>query len=119
MACNVLAGAQLPLEGKLPYIHDGLFSLAITGCLSLDLWIEMTMKKKSKIKTRWSRMLKNELMLLVHTRTVIFSNRIRVSLHAMENYSNVSICQVEKSSSQLKVDEQAVQDMDNCMTEFL
>ena len=51
-------------------------------------------------------------MLLIHTRTVNFVNMVRVLLHAMA-ISSASRCRVENSSSQIRIGEQAVQNMDN------
>ncbi|KAG1648975.1 hypothetical protein GQR58_029417 [Nymphon striatum] len=76
---------NLPEETAL-YMKEGLFAQSMTGkpysCLPLDLWIEMTMNKGSKLKAGWLKILKNE------------------------------------KRTRLKQDEQAVQDIDNCITEF-
>ena len=51
------------------YMKDGLFAQSMTGkpctCLPLDLWIEMTMNKGSKMKAGWKSILKNETMLVL------------------------------------------------------
>jgi len=73
------------------YMSQGLFSQSLTvmsySCLPLDLWIEMTMNKGSKMKSGWVYIyiLKNE------------------KLH---------------SGSCLQIDEQAVEDIVNCISEF-
>ena len=59
-------------EEKERYMKEGLFAKSMTGksyscSLPLDLWIEITMNKGSKMKAGWKRILKNEKMLLTHT----------------------------------------------------
>ena len=50
------------------FMSNGLFTQSITGnaysALPLDLWIEMTTNKGSKMKAGWKSILKNESMLL-------------------------------------------------------
>ena len=83
--------SSLP-EDKAQYMYEGLFSQSMTvqpySCLPLDLWIEMTMNKGSKMNGGWYHFLKNEPMLLFHTRTVNFVNRVRDSLHALANLNS-------------------------------
>ena len=105
------------------YMKDGLFAQSMTGkpytCLPLDLWIEMTMNKGSKMKAGWKNILKNETMLVCHTRTANFVNRIRVSLHKVANLkSSTSEQHRENTRMRLKYDELAVQDLENCIAEF-
>jgi len=68
-----LATSDLPGD-KAQCLHDGLFVQSMTGrpysCLPLDLWIEMTMNKGSKMKAGWLKILKNKKMLLTTTRNV-------------------------------------------------
>lgn len=113
--------SSLP-EEKERYMRDGLFAQSMTGkpysCLPLDLWIEMTMNKGSKMKAGWKRILKNEKMLLTHTRTVNSVNRVRSSLHALANLTKSSEGHRENSTTRLLLDERGVQDLDNCITEF-
>ena len=51
------------LPEEMTTFMEGLFAQSMTGkpysCLPLDLWIEMTMNKGSKLKAGWSRILKN------------------------------------------------------------
>ena len=48
--------SSLP-EDKERYLQSGLFAQSMTGqpysCLLIDLWIEMTMSKVSKMKAAW------------------------------------------------------------------
>ena len=96
--------SSLP-EEKEKYMQDGLFAQSMTGkpysCLPLDLWIEMTMNKGSKMKAGWKSILKNEKMLLTHTRTVNFVNRVRGSLHALANLHDSSEGHRENSTTRL------------------
>lgn len=57
-------------------------------------------------------------MLLIHTRTVNFINRVRVFLHALASLTNSAKGHVENSISHLVTDEQTIHDMDQCLTEF-
>ena len=109
-------------EEKAQYMHDSLFAQSMTGkpysCLPLDLWIEVTMNKGSKMKAGWLRILKNEQMLPSSVRNANLINTIRACLHAIANMEETSICHAENSTSRLKIDEQAVQDLNNCINEF-
>ena len=104
------------------FMRDGLFSQSMTGnpysCLPLDMWIEMTMNKGSKMKAGWSSILKNEAMLLIHTRNANFINRVRDSLHTISDLAKSSKCHSENTKTRLRQDEQAAQDLDACITEF-
>ena len=60
-------------------------------------------------------MLKNVSMLLVQTRTVNFFNIVRVSLHAMANFTKCILMSCYKFQFMA---EQAVHDMVNRITEF-
>ena len=77
--------SRLPAE-KEKYIREGLFAQSMTGKpysrLPLDLWIEMTMNKGSKMRAEWKNILKNEKILFTRIRTVDSVNRVRSSLHA-------------------------------------
>eukprot|EP00794_Sanderia_malayensis_P000931 gene931-241_t len=109
-------------EEKAQYLYQGLFAQSMTGkpysCLPLDLWIEMTMNKGSKMKAGWKRILQNEKMLMIHTRNANSVNTVRVALHAMANLRKATKGHRENSTFRLKTDEQVVQDIDKCLTEF-
>ena len=74
-------------EWKEKYLRDGLFSQSMSGnpysCLPLDLWIEMTMNKDSKIKGGWKHISGNEKMLFTNTKNINLVNRIRSSLNML------------------------------------
>ena len=76
------------------HIAKVLFAQSLTGnpypCLLLDMLIEMIMKKCSKMKAYWKNMLKNETMLLSHTRHANFINRIRVSMHKLADVNKLN-----------------------------
>ena len=103
-------------------MRDGLFAQSVKGkpysCLPLDLWIEMTMNKGSQMKAGWLRILKNEQMLLSQVRNANLINRIRVCLHVIANMEEISRCHAENSTSRLRIDEQAAQDLSSCINEF-
>ena len=109
-------------EEKAQHMPDGLFAQSMLGkpysCLPLDLWIEMTMNKGSKMKAGWLRILKNEQMLLSHVRNANLINRIRVCLHVIANMEETSRCHAKNSTSRLMINEQAVKDLSSCINEF-
>jgi len=113
--------SNLP-EDKASYMRDGLFSQSMTGkpysALPLDLWIEMTMNKGSKLKAGWLRILKNEKMLLVDTRIANSVNQVRSSLHNTAKSIATRQQHSENTATRLKVDEEAVQNIDSCISEF-
>ena len=100
-------------------MRDGLFAQSVKGkpysCLPLGLWIEMTMNKGSQMKAGWLRILKNEQMLLSQVRNANLINRIRVCLHVIANMEEISRCHAENSTSRLRIDEQAAQDLSSCI----
>ena len=104
------------------FMSNGLFSQSITGnaysALPLDLWIEMTMNKGSKMKAGWKSIPKNESMLLSHTSTAYYINRVRVSLHKVSNIKATSNVHKENTKTRIKLDESSIQELDNCLIEF-
>ena len=64
--------------------------------------------------------LKNEKLLLTSSQNANLINRVRTSLHSLANKNDRSSNQshAENSGSRLLKGEQAVQDIDNCITEF-
>ena len=104
------------------YMVNGLFSQSMTGnsysCLPLDLWIEMTMNKGSKMKSGWKSILKNENMLLTHTLTANYVNRVRVSLHSFANMKKSASVHRENTTKRKNLDEKSTQDIDECLIEF-
>ena len=113
--------SKLPPEHEV-FMQDGLFAQSMTGkpysCLPIDLWIEMTMNKGSKMKSGWLKILKNEKMLLTDTRVVNCVNCVRVSLQAIAQLNQHSQIHLESSPSRIKIDEQGVQDIIWCIEEF-
>ena len=111
----------------LPEEHDALmsqlFAQSMTGKpysdIPLDLWIECTMNKGSKLKAGWKRLLKNEKGLLSHVKNANNVNAVRDSLHRMADKRNtVSKFHKENSKLRLSTDEQAIQDMDCLIDEY-
>ena len=93
--------SSLPDE-KEKYMREGLFAQSTMGkpysCIPLDLWIEMTMNKGSKMKAGWKNILKNEKMLFTHTRTVHSVGRVRSSLHSLADITDSSKDHKENST---------------------
>jgi len=67
------------------FIEDGMFAQSMTGnpysCVALDIWIESTMNKGSKLKSGWLAILNNEKQVLSNNRNVNNVNRVRRAVH--------------------------------------
>ena len=105
------------------FMESGLFAQSMTGkpysCVALDIWIESTMNKGSKLKSGWLAILNNEKQLLSNTRNVNNVNRVRASVHRhADSKKQAKGKHADSSSSKMKKDEQAIQDMNACLTEF-
>ena len=70
------------------------------------------------MKAGWLKILKNEKMLLTNTRTINMVDRVRTVLHSLANMTTSKQGHTENSARRMKLDEQAVQDLDDCITEF-
>ena len=72
--------------------ENGLFAQSMSGkpysSVAIYIWIESNHELKSKLKSRWIAILKNEKQLLSHTRNVNNINRLRNSVHEHANYNN-------------------------------
>ena len=112
----------LPVD-QTAFMDSGLFAQSMTGkpysCVALDIWIESTMNKGSKLKSGWLSILNNEKQLLSNTRNVNNVNRLmRCVQHHAYRKENMSEKHVDCSKSKMKMDEQAIQDLSNCFAEF-
>jgi hypothetical protein len=84
----------------------------------LDMIIEITMNKGSKLKSGWLSMLKNEKQLLVHSRNVNNVNRIRRAVHEFIDKKKIGRKHTDASPYRMRVDEQLIQDLLTCVEEF-
>ena len=85
---------------------------------ALDMLIEVTMNKGSKLKSGWLSILKNEKQLLVHSRNANNVNVIRgVVLDFIDQKKNVHK-HTDSTPHRLRVDEQLIQDLLQCVEEF-
>ena len=105
------------------FMESGMFAQSMTGkpysSVALDIRIESTMNKGSKLKSGWLAILKNEKQLLSNTRNVNNINRIRASVHRHADYEKQTRKKhADSSQSRTKTDEQAVQDISACFNEF-
>ena len=112
----------LPVE-QAAFMNDGMFAQSMTGnpysCVALDIWIESTMNKGSKLKSGWLAILNNEKQLLSNTRNVNNINRVRRAVHFHANHKGHRKSEhADCSSSRIRKDEQAVQDISSCLNEF-
>ena len=110
-------------EDQAAFMESGMFAQSMTGkpysCVALDIWIESTMNMGSKLKSGWLAILNNEKQLLSNTQNVNNVNRVRASAnrhseHKKQGKGKHADC----STSKMKKDEQAVQDLSACLTEF-
>ena len=111
---------NLPPE-KYEFMREN-FALSLTGNpysgVALDLWIEVTMNKGSKVKAGWLSILKNEKQLLVHSRNVNNIARIRAAQNKAAKKKNLKFKHVECRPKRMKTDEQMVQNITACFEEF-
>jgi len=98
------------------------FAQSMTGkpfsSLALDLWIECTMNKGSKLKAGWHSILKHEKQLLVDIRNVNNIGRIRACVQQHTNRKSRTRTHVECAPTRKRIDEEAVQDLVTCFEEF-
>ena len=71
------------------------------------------------MKAGWKQILKNETILLCHTRNANSVNRIRISLHEVAKVKlfNSQVHQ-ENTNTRMMLDESTVQDLESCIVEF-
>lgn len=105
------------------FMEDGMFAQSMTGnpysCVALDIWIESTMNKGSKLKSGWLAILNNEKQLLSNTRNVNNINRVRRAVHHHANRkSHRKGDHADCAPSKVRKDELAVQDISSCLREF-
>ena len=86
--------------------------------MSLDMITEVTTNKDSKLKSGWLSILKNEKQLLIHSRNCNNIVCIRNALHCHIGTKKGIYKHTESSPRRLKEDEQVVQDLLNCISEF-
>jgi len=101
----------------------GMFVQSMTGnpysCVALNIWIESTMNKGSKLKSGWLAILNNEKQLLSKTRNVNNINRVRRAVRHHANRKRQGKGRhADCSLSKMTKDEQAVQDISSCLSEF-
>lgn len=89
------------------------------SCVAVDIWIKSTMNKRSKLKSGWLVILKNEKQLLSNTQNVNNVKGIRVCVHRHVNLKRQgSRKHADCSPRKMKIDEQSVQDISACLNEF-
>jgi len=99
-----------------------MFAQSITGnpysCVALDIWIESTINKGSKPKSGSLAILNNEKQ-PSNTQDVNNVNRVRRAVHQHADHKRLWKAQhADCLSSRMKNDEQAVQDISSCLSEF-
>ncbi|KAL8573120.1 hypothetical protein ACOMHN_027380 [Nucella lapillus] len=98
------------------------FAQSMTGlpysCQPLDLWIETTMNLNSKLKQGWLQLLQNEKQLFLTIRNVNNVSRVKAAVQQNLKCERRHRKHVECQPARMKKDEQAIQDLQGCMTEF-
>jgi len=98
------------------------FAQSMTGlpysCQPLDLWIETTMNLNSKLKQGWLQLLQNEKQLFSTTRNANNVARIKATVKQNLKCQRRNRKHVECQPARMKKDEQAVQDLQSCMTDY-
>jgi len=96
------------------FVEDSMFAQSITGnpysCVALDVWLESTMNKGSKLKSGWLAILNNEKnSYLSNTRNVNNVNRVGRAVHQHADRKRLWKAQhADCSSSTMRKDEQGV-----------
>ena len=83
-----------------------------------DLWLEMTMDKRSKMKAGWQRIFGNEAMLCANIKSTNYMNQLRVKVHYTADMKSYKSGHKENTASRIKLDELRVQDIDACIADF-
>ncbi|KAL8563613.1 hypothetical protein ACOMHN_024714 [Nucella lapillus] len=98
------------------------FAQSMTGlpysCQPLDLWIETTMNLNSKLKQGWLQLLQNEKQLFSTIQNVNNVARVKAAVQQNLKCERRHRKHVECQPARMKKDEQAIQDLQGCMTEF-
>ena len=98
------------------------FTQSMTGlpysCQPLDLWIETTMNLNSKLKQGWIQLLQNEKQLFSTIRNANNVARVKSTVKQSLKCQRRHRKHVECQPARMKKDEQAVQDLLACMTDF-
>ena len=76
------------------------------------------MNKGSKLKSGWLCILQKEKQLLSDIQNVNNINPIRAAAHRRVKEKKKKQTHAESSAHNIKINEQAVQDIDTCLTEF-
>ena len=117
--CAVLE--SLPKEQE-DFFARGMFAQSVTGnpysCVALQIWIESTMNKGSKLKNGWKAILNNEKQVMSDVQNANNVNRIRGIILNQANQKTRKTKHADCSKSRIKKDEKAVQDMSDCLEEF-
>ena len=105
------------------FMDSGMFAQSMSGnpysCVALDIWIETTMNKGSKMKAGWLAILNNEKQLLTNSRNANNVNRIRSAVHRHANQTKKKVGKhADCYKPRCKADERAVQDLKACLDEF-
>ena len=113
--------STLPVE-QMDFFRNH-FSQSMIGlpysCQPMDLWIETTMNLNSKLKSGWLNLLHNEKQLFSTIRNSNNVARVMAIVHSTINRKQqVNRKHAECQPSRMKKDEQAVQDIQACFTEF-
>jgi len=111
----------LPTEQE-EFLASGMFAQSMSGnpysALALDIWIETTMNKGSKMKSGWLSILKNEKQLLANTRNVNNILRVRACVQNDTKQASTTRKHAECTPTRMESDEQAIQDLNACFEEF-
>ena len=112
--------SKLPSDRK-KYLSTH-FAQSMTGspysCQPMDLWIETTMNLNSKLKQGWLHLLHNDKQLFTTTRNANNIARIKQNMKSYLNSARKNRKHVECQPARMRKDEQAIQDLVECMDEF-
>ena len=105
------------------FMERGMFAQSMTGnpysCVALEIWIESTMNKGSKLKNGWLAILNNEKQLASNVRNANSVNRIRGTVLKHAHHKKIkNVKHADCSKARMKTDEKAIQDISDCFKEF-
>ena len=108
-------------DDQMTYFGDH-FAQSMTGlpysCQPMDLWIETTMNLNSKLKQGWLHILQNDKQLFSTTRNANNVARVKAAVKRTLKCKPRHRKHVECQPARMKKDEQAIQDLQACITEF-
>ena len=108
--------------GKVSFMKAGMFTASLTGKpfsgSPYDQWIERTMNKVSKMKGGWIGITQDEEALQTNVKIVNKITKVQVKLTEIAKLKQRQYKHIECSPSRMKIDEEAVQNANECLQKW-